>query len=124
MSQTASETYKEILRWSKRERERERERERVRERERGRERENMAKIPTKLLSCKMNPIIKKQILAYIPAIQKYPHDKVYKMNSVLGHGSALKGYIELGTTWTNEMKFVMSLVQDRSHYLLTSSPTR
>ena len=30
------------------------------------------------------------------------------MNSVLGHDSSLKGYTWPGTTWANEMNFVMN----------------
>ena len=30
------------------------------------------------------------------------------MNGVLGHGSALYGYTGSGTTWENEMNFVMN----------------
>ena len=30
------------------------------------------------------------------------------MNDVLGHHSTLQGYIGLGTTWPNEINFVMN----------------
>ena len=44
------------------------------------------------------------------------------MTGDLGHDSAQHGYIELGTTWANEMNFVMNHapVQDQSLDLLTS----
>ena len=31
-----------------------------------------------------------------------------KMNGVINHDSVLQGYTELGTTWANEMNFVMN----------------
>ena len=34
--------------------------------------------------------------------------KVSLMIHVLGHDSALQGYIGLGTSWANEMNFVMN----------------
>ena len=48
------------------------------------------------------------------------------MNGALGHDSALQGYTGPGTTWADEMNFVMNhaLVQDRSLDLLISSPAR
>ena len=32
----------------------------------------------------------------------------YEMNGVLSHDSELQGYTESGTTWANEMNFVLT----------------
>ena len=44
-------------------------------------------------------------------------------NGARGHDAALQGYTGPGRTWANEINFaIMTLMQDRSLDLLTSSP--